>query len=268
MTRRQWVWLAGLAIFLLFVWTWVVWVVLADDLARPVSVPDAVETPTSISPQRELAAQATALPPFTPTPTTTPVTLVTVPPPATATPTRVVQQLQDVLSPPSPTVTPTSTPEPVSTPVPTLPPPTRDGRFLQVDQATQTMRVYEGGQLVREIPTSTGRPVSNAFTPSWQGTVGNYWGRNGFVDRDLLADYIWYLFDGPEGSILIHSVPYLLQGDVKVYDQLEALGREPVSNGCIRISPEDAAWLLDWNPIGVPIAINRLNLPIQPAPAE
>ncbi len=133
------------------------------------------------------------------------------------------------------------------------------GRYIFVHQDNQSMHIYENGIEIKTLPASTGRPESNAFTPSWSGQVGNYWGAAGFVDGSLKADYIWYLYDGPEGAILIHSVPYRLAGQDKVYDQLDALGVSPVSNGCIRISPEDAAWLQSWDPRQVPIVITRLN---------
>ena len=118
------------------------------------------------------------------------------------------------------------------------------------------MVVYENEVTVRTIPVSTGAPVTNMFTPPWQGTVGDDWGSGPFRNRQL-ADYKWYLFPGPEGSILIHSVPYTITNGIKVYDRPEALGVEPVSNGCVRISPEDAAWLKTWDPVGVPITITR-----------
>jgi hypothetical protein len=136
---------------------------------------------------------------------------------------------------------------------PTIP---RAGRFLLVDQDKQTMRVYVDGVRIRSIAVSTGRPVANAFTPAWKGDVGPFWGSGPFLNYDnLWSDYMWYLFPGTQGSILIHSVPYRWIDDSKVYEQPDALGEEPTSHGCVRISPEDAAWLKEWNPVGVPIQI-------------
>jgi len=129
------------------------------------------------------------------------------------------------------------------------------GRFLLVHQDQQVMHVYEDGLEIRAIPVSTGRPVQNGFTPAWRGDVGRYWGSGPFLDTNLYSDYMWYLFPGARGSILIHSVPYTWDGDLKVYDRPDALGVEPASHGCVRISPEDAQWLQSWNPVGVPIEI-------------
>ncbi len=128
-------------------------------------------------------------------------------------------------------------------------------RSLLVNQDRQMMYVYEDGVAVRQIPISTGRPVTNAFTPAWRGAVGKDWGSGPFRDTNLWSDYMWYLFPGPEGSILIHSVPYTRAGDQKLYNRLDALGLEPSSRGCVRLSPEDAAWLKVWNPVDVLIEI-------------
>jgi lipoprotein-anchoring transpeptidase ErfK/SrfK len=182
---------------------------------------------------------------------------------------------------------PTTTPLPTATPSPTpIPTPeqntavfssVRDSsgpsiiiaeRFLLVNQDEQMMYVYEDGVIVRSIPVSTGRPVTNAFTPAWRGPVGEDWGSGTFLDTQLWSDYMWYLFPGPEGSILIHSVPYTRDGDQKIYDRLDALGLEPTSRGCVRISPEDAAWLKQWDPVDVPIQITpwsgKITLPTEP----
>ena len=126
---------------------------------------------------------------------------------------------------------------------------------MVVNQDEQVMHVYEDGMKVRTILISSGRPVANAFTPAWKGKVGRYWGGGPFLNTDLFSDYMWYLFPGARGSILIHSLPYTWDGDLKVYDRPDALGVEPASHGCVRISPEDAQWLKSWDPIGVSIEI-------------
>ena len=168
----------------------------------------------------------------------------------------------------SPTASVTSIPLPSATPAPSpvsiqIPDPPIERRLL-VDQDKQTMFVYENNTIVRTILVSTGAPVTNMFTPPWDGIVGDDWGSGPFRNRQL-ADFKWFLFPGPEGSILIHSVPYTITQGLKVYDRPEALGVEPVSNGCIRISSEDGAWLKNWNPVNVPITITRWSGKIQPA---
>jgi hypothetical protein len=184
----------------------------------------------------------------------------------TATPQRVAA----VTATATPAPQPTATREPPPTPVPsyarTLTPSPVIERHLRVDQDRQEMLVYEGDELMRTIAVSTGAPYENSFTPAWTGRVGAFWGKAQFRGTDLWADYIWYLFPGATGSILIHSVPYVNNGDEKVYDRPEALGVEPASKGCVRISPEDAEWLARWDPVGVPIEITPYSGVILPAP--
>lgn len=131
-------------------------------------------------------------------------------------------------------------------------------RYLYVDQDAQYLYVFENGVLTRDIPCSTGLPYSNTYTPAWSGLVGDYWGT--FFAYDVYADDAWYLFKS-DGSILIHSLPYTLTAEDggKAFQEADALGVRPASHGCIRIAPEDAAWLTEWNPKGVPITITALD---------
>jgi lipoprotein-anchoring transpeptidase ErfK/SrfK len=172
-------------------------------------------------------------------------------------------------APPTPLPTPARVvlPTPLPSYAQTLTP-SAGGRFLRVDQTAQTMTVYEDDRVVRVIPVSTGAPYENSFTPAWRGLVGPFWGKAMFRGTDMWADYIWYLFPGARGSILIHSVPYLRNGEEKVYDRPEVLGVEPASKGCVRISPPDAEWLAAWNPVGVPIEITRYSGVIKPSSDE
>lgn len=157
---------------------------------------------------------------------------------------------------PAPTATPlpTETPLPTSTPAPS-PTPTKapvTSRALFVDQDAQVVHVYENGVEVRTLPCSTGEPVPGKMTPAWVGRVGRYVGT--FFSFGTYQDEGWVLFE----DFLIHGAPYTLKSGVKVYQDLDALGVRPVSHGCVRLSPEDAAWLTAWNPEGVPVAISPL----------
>jgi lipoprotein-anchoring transpeptidase ErfK/SrfK len=134
-------------------------------------------------------------------------------------------------------------------------------RFIVVDVAAQEMTIWDpqapvsaGGtsKRVREMPISTGDESRGYRTPAWYGLVGKYWGT--FHTGSVYADEGWYLFED-SGSILIHSAPYRLVDGVKVYEQMEALGKYPASRGCIRLSPEDAHWFTEWDPQGVPLVI-------------
>jgi lipoprotein-anchoring transpeptidase ErfK/SrfK len=249
------------------------WLGLGDRLpvlaaVEPTPSPDPIElTSTEAGPTLADAMDATATRPaeLVTQPTWTPTPAPTSTAPATETPTPVAATPEP---PPTPvpsyarTLTPAPSPAPPASPAPTE----AGNRRLVVDQDLQEMQVYEGDQLVRTIPVSTGAPYENSFTPSWSGVVGPFWGKAQFRGTDLWADYIWFLFPGAKGSILIHSVPYANNGEEKVYDRPEALGVEPASKGCVRISPEDAEWLAGWDPVGVPIEITRYSGVIQPAP--
>ena len=125
-------------------------------------------------------------------------------------------------------------------------------RFIVVDLATQKMVVRTPGQPLREMPVSTGDETRGYRTLAWYGLVGEYWGT--FSSFGVYADEGWYLFEDA-GSILIHGAPYKLVNGQKVYEDMDALGAYPASRGCIRLSPEDAAWFTAWQPQGVPIVI-------------
>jgi len=228
-----------------------------SDCIATQAVPAEEVSPIATIAPTQVAANPTLRPEITATAvkSATPTRTVTSTPTPTSTPeTRVSPQVTDVM-------TPTATLAPTRTNVPSYTP---EQRLMVVDQDNQIMHVYENSAEIRNIPVSTGAPVFNAFTPAWQGKVGPFWGKAAFRNTNLWADYIWYLFPGSEGSILIHSVPYTRSGDVKVYDNLEALGVRPASRGCVRISPEDAEWLAAWNPVGVPIEITQWSGDIAP----
>ncbi len=128
------------------------------------------------------------------------------------------------------------------------------GRYIVVDQARQQMYIVEGNTLVRVLPVSTGDPTHGFFTPAWVGRVGVYWGT--FTAHGVYADNAWHLFQAPGGNILIHGLPYILDASGrKIYQDANALGKTPVSRGCIRLRPDDAEWFTRWGPAGVPIVI-------------
>ena len=130
----------------------------------------------------------------------------------------------------------------------------QEGKALLVDQSQQLMYVFEDGKMMRVMPVSTGRPAWDSFTPSFRGNVGRRLGTVWVYGQSV--DHAWFLFEATD-AILMHSAPYTLVNGVKVYSDLDALGARPSSQGCIRLHPDDAAWLTAWNPAGVPIEITR-----------
>jgi len=224
MTRTEW--LAGAVLALLTAFS----LAFAPSGEQPSAVASAHVSPTTAPP-----STSTALPTGTPTrtrrPTLTPL------PTLTATPTET----------PTATSLPTVTTEPTPTAWPFNPRPDLD-RYIYIDQAVQHMYVFEHGNLVRDIPCSTGLPDPDKYTEAWSGRVGQYWGT--FFAFDVYADEAWYLYKSA-GSILVHSLPYTLENGYKIYQDRDALGVRPSSHGCVRIAPEDAAWFTAWDPEGV-----------------
>lgn len=174
-----------------------------------------------------------------------------------------------------PTFTPTPTRTPIPTPAPSADQPdpsalrpegwvqeiavirglNPDGDYVVVDQNNQTMHVVQDGSLSRRLHITTGDPESGWDTPAWFGVIGDYWGT--FQGRGgVLADEGWWLFERTGGNFLIHGLPYLLDAaGEKHYKGADDLGASPASSGCIRLSPEDAAWFSAWQPTGKPIII-------------
>lgn len=202
-------------------------------LREPLELPTLPGTATATA---HPTSTETPTPTFTPEPTATPATkeVLTV---VTATPS----------ASPTPSPSPTATPFPFDTHA-ELP------RYIYIDQAVQHVYVFEHGELVRDVPCSAGLPDPDKYTPAWSGVVGEYWGT--FRAYGLVADEAWYLFKS-EGSILIHALPYVWRNGYKVYQDRDALGVRPSSHGCVRVSPEDAAWFTAWGPHGVPITVSE-----------
>jgi lipoprotein-anchoring transpeptidase ErfK/SrfK len=227
MTTRDWILIIALAVLTIFSMTLVP--------AKPPSMEEVLALAPTLTPTAQ--ATATATPSLTRIPTRTPTSSATPTSTATATPTATATATLT----PSPSATPTATPLAFDT-RPDLP------RYIYIDQDVQRMYVFEQGQLVRDIPCSTGLPQSNTYTEPWSGPVGRYYGT--FQSFGVWADEAWYLYQSL-GGILIHSLPYTVENGYKVYQDRDALGVRPSSHGCIRIAPEDAEWFTQWNPQGV-----------------
>ncbi|MEN6480373.1 MAG: L,D-transpeptidase [Anaerolineales bacterium] len=215
--------------------------------ATPVAVAEAA-SPAAVEPALA-EATPTPRPTFTPVPTATPTVKPTEGVTATATPTATAEapalpEEAEVVE-----EAPLPTPTAIPTIVPGDPHPhPEEPRFLYIDQYTQRLYVYEYGELIREIPCSTGLPESDKYTPAAVGRVSDYWPT--FTSFGTQCDNGWLLFKS-SGNILIHSLPYLPDelGN-KIYQDADALGVRPSSHGCIRISPADAEWLTAYNPRG------------------
>jgi lipoprotein-anchoring transpeptidase ErfK/SrfK len=142
---------------------------------------------------------------------------------------------------------------------------------IVIAQDQQRLLIFEGTILRRAMPISTGWPGQRAtITPPWQGRVGRYWGTFasfGTVQDDGYWLFTDYLPDGRwNGDILIHGAPYTVGADgEKAYD-LSGIGVAPISHGCIRLLPEDSAWIRAWDPLGVPVEIRPFRDPALTVP--
>lgn len=231
MNRREWALVIGLTLVAVFTLCAVPRPQLEAASPNPVRS-GTVATPVVVA---KPAATATDVPDAaTPTPVAPTATLR---PSATATP--------------SPTAT--ATPSPTATPYPFDTRPDLE-RYIYIDQRSQRIYLFEHGELLRAIPCSTGKPESDSYTPAASGEVGVY--VETFFAFGTQQDHAWYLYQSA-GGIYIHGLPYTYdeQGE-KVYQDRDALGVRPASHGCIRIAPEDALWLKEWNPIGVPFTVS------------
>jgi len=183
------------------------------------------------------------LPP-TPIPPTAPPTATRLPP--TATPT--------IAATATPSATPTAPPSPTVTPYPFDTRPDL-ARYMYIDQRSQHIYLFEYGELLRAIPCSTGKPDDNSYTPAASGKVGVY--VTTFFSFGTHQDDAWYLYHSV-GGIYIHGLPYTYdEAGAKVYQDRDALGVRPTSHGCIRIAPEDAVWLREWNPADIPFTVSE-----------
>jgi hypothetical protein len=220
----------------------VVLLVVVIALSQGSDLDDPTPTDTVVALDVRLVARSTKAVAAQPTVSATPTATATARPAATA----VDTALPTATSMPTPTSTSTPTPWPTGT----VHPPDMVGKALVVDQEWQVLRIYEDGVEIRTLPASTGQ--APYYTPAYVGRVRYYVGT--FYSFGMWVDDAWYIFMG-EGEIMIHSLPYVKSGEEKIYEGQEYLGVRPSSHGCIRIHPDDAAWLTAWNPAGAPIVI-------------
>lgn len=114
---------------------------------------------------------------------------------------------------------------------------------IEVDNATKQMTVFKGGEVIKQMPVSLGKPS----TPSSSGstviiekaehTVFDTTATDGANGYRTPVDYAQRLTWGGE---FIHAAPW------SVGDQ----GKRNVSHGCVNVSTGNASWLFDQTMIG------------------
>lgn len=114
-------------------------------------------------------------------------------------------------------------------------------RWIDVDLGAQTVHAYDGEHLVRSFLSSTGR----AATPT---VTGQY------------RIWIKFLYDDMRGpGYYLRDVPYVMYF-YKGYGLHGTYWHNnfgtPMSNGCVNLSIEDAAWLYDFADVGTLVNVH------------
>lgn len=121
---------------------------------------------------------------------------------------------------------------------------------IDVDVSMQTVKVYQDGEVIREMVASTG--VEGHETPLGTFEVQNrgLWFFNAKYGQG--AKY-WVSFKD-WGIYLFHSLAMDENGEI-IEEEAEKLG-QPASHGCIRLQVEDAKWIYDNIPEGTTVFIH------------
>jgi LysM repeat protein len=137
----------------------------------------------------------------------------------------------------SPSSSSSSSSQPTSTPAST-------GKWIDVNLSTQTLRAYEGNQVVYTARVSTG--IARYPTPA-----GTYWIQRKYRYDDMTGgsyargDY-YYLPDVP--YCMYYYAGYAIHGTYWHNN----FGT-PMSHGCTNVSISDAGWLFNWAPVGTKV---------------
>ena len=163
---------------------------------------------------------------------------------------------------PTPTATPEPTPTPTATPVPTpVPQPVKmDYPYaIVVDRGAQVVTVLTVGQsgkydlIARQMICSTDKY-------GWKPGNGIYkmHGQRKRWMSTLTGSYVQYA-TRISGTILFHSIPYTKEDPSKImWQEYMNLGKA-VSEGCVRLTCEDAKWIYENVPTGTLVMFKEGN---------
>ncbi|WP_040796950.1 L,D-transpeptidase [Nocardia higoensis] len=130
---------------------------------------------------------------------------------------------------------------------------TNAGVYAEADMSAHTFTVSIGGQVVRTMPASMGKPGRE--TPTGTFPVLEKFRSIVFDSRTIgipLSSPEGYLIDGEYaerltwGGVFVHAAPW----------SLDSQGYANVSHGCINLSTEDAAWYYNTVGVGDPVYIH------------
>lgn len=131
-------------------------------------------------------------------------------------------------------------------------------KSVTVNLTRQQMLVYEAGELVRVMPTSTG------VAPNWVTPTGTFW-----IYRKVPDDHMKGGIRGTRDSWDVRHVPWAqyIYGGIAIHGAWwnHRFGT-PLSHGCIQLAtrtfhpdakniPDNAQWLYDFTDIGTPVIV-------------
>ncbi len=128
-----------------------------------------------------------------------------------------------------------------------------NGKKIVVSLSQQKLYQYQNGVLIGTHDVSTGKASSP--TPTGTYTIHNKMTTAYSRPFHLFMDH-WMAIT-PDGAYGIHSLPYwrLKNGGV-LYEGVGHLGRK-VSNGCIRLSPQEATTVYAWATVGTQVVVKN-----------
>ena len=115
-----------------------------------------------------------------------------------------------------------------------------DQKRLQVSIERQTLTAYEGRQIVREAPVSTGRRWTP--TPVGEFRIDRKHPSRHMGDGGLTSDLRAYELVGVPWVSFFHSAGIAFHGTFW-HDNFG----EPMSLGCVNLRTEDASWVFRWS---------------------
>ncbi|MFC4128713.1 L,D-transpeptidase [Nocardia rhizosphaerae] len=130
---------------------------------------------------------------------------------------------------------------------------TNGGVYAEANLSAHTFTVSMGGQVVRQMPASMGKPGFE--TPTGTFPVLEKFRSLVFDSRTIgipLDDPEGYIIDGEYavrltwGGVFVHSAPW----------SVDSQGYANVSHGCINLAPADAAWYYENVGIGDQVYIH------------
>ncbi|MCP4602911.1 MAG: L,D-transpeptidase [Proteobacteria bacterium] len=126
-------------------------------------------------------------------------------------------------------------------------------RWIAIDIEEQLFHTYEGEQLVRIIPCSTGRRSNTKrgrYRIQWKRRMQTMRLRRG---HERVEDVQWVMYYDRRKDIAIHSAYW------------HSNFGKPVSHGCVNLPPGDAKWVFEWSsPHALPEDSERFPSPGEP----